>query len=84
MTPESFTTTRHRCTHCRRSWSKLSAAQAHLDRGCRKDPNAHACATCAHEYIGQRGYTCEKGIRPEDAVIVMGCTGWAAHDGDDE
>lgn len=82
--PEPFTTTRHRCPHCRRSWSKKAPAQAHMDRGCRNDPNARSCATCAHEWLDHDGRACVREVRPADTVIVFACASWAAQDGGDE
>lgn len=45
--PEKITVTRYRCPHCRRSWTRRSAAVAHIAR-CWSNPDAKNCRTCAY------------------------------------
>jgi hypothetical protein len=42
----SFKATRHRCPHCRRSFSSKTYAVKHIGR-CQKRMANHACKTCA-------------------------------------
>jgi len=46
-----ITQRRWRCTHCKRSWVRLSQATRHVGNGCTKDPATRACRTCEH-FIG--------------------------------
>lgn len=43
--PIKFTQVRHRCPHCRRSWSAKRAAVEHITR-CWLNPANRSCKTC--------------------------------------
>lgn len=45
MTP--YETTRYRCDHCRKSYSKKNLCLAH-EKECHHDPAVKACTTCRH------------------------------------
>ena len=45
MTP--YETTRYRCDHCRKSYSKKGTCLAH-EKECHHDPAVRACTTCKH------------------------------------
>lgn len=42
-----YTTTRHRCPHCRRSYRHRKPAERHLAR-CISSPERRTCRTCKH------------------------------------
>jgi hypothetical protein len=43
----AYTTTRHRCDHCRRSYANATTARRH-EAECWRNPASHACPTCVH------------------------------------
>lgn len=58
--PEAFTTTRHRCPFCRRSWAHRAAAARHVAR-CWLNPAARSCKTCAIFEPAHDACGCEPG-----------------------
>lgn len=76
--PEKITVTRHRCPHCRRSWSRKKAATGHIAR-CWSNPAAQSCKTRAF-YVPEE---CAAGVDlrqfdDEDGrrVLPIGCPKW--------
>lgn len=65
--PTPVVVTRHQCPHCRRTWAKRAAAEAHIGR-CWKNPAARACKTCVHFEPP------EDGPYPEHPGWPEGCT----------
>lgn len=52
--PIAYVTTRHRCPHCRKSYSAKGTAVRHVER-CWRNPERRACLTCAHRSYGEYG-----------------------------
>lgn len=81
--PIPVVVTRHQCPHCRRTWAKKPAAQAHIAR-CWHNPDANGCKTCAHyepptegPYPGHPGWPEECGVDgPMTDRPITGCPLW--------
>lgn len=68
---------RWRCTHCKRSWVRVSQATRHVGNGCTKDPATRACRTCKH--FGGPG-ECAIGALPYGQDWVKNCAVWESKD----
>lgn len=72
--------TRYACSTCNKSWSRRARANAHLKRGCPKDPEARACGSCRFDMTdlepGQP--TCARNMLRalEDNRCRYQCPGW--------
>lgn len=85
---ERYEAIRHRCTMCRRSWSSVTPARAHVADGCYRDPATRTCATCHHYrpaelggYEDQSGnpQACEARVPIDDLALPdlpKGCAVW--------
>ena len=82
--PIPVVVTRHQCPHCRRTWSKPTAATAHIAR-CWKNPATRSCKTCVYLVPPEEGPYPEHPGWPEacdaerdiSAGLATGCPQWA-------
>lgn len=82
-------TVRHQCPHCRRTWAKRLAAEAHIAR-CWRNPDVLGCKTCSLLTPPEDGpYPEHPGWGEEcDAEIDLrsglrtGCPSWQPDGGD--
>lgn len=72
----TYTATRYRCPHCRKSYAGRSTAERHIGR-CFRNPERRTCVTCVHRILDE-SLGCAKDEENWPCCVECG-NGWAEY-----